>query len=120
MTKWLTMGVSAGITKSEYSGLNTGENALSGNIFSAIRQHPNVPIYDPDDPTGYNIDDVNPDLVGRWNNIQSIGDNLPNIVYVIDHNKYLSKVNRLIGNTYAQITFTPWLNWKTQLSIDQS
>lgn len=120
VTKWLTMGVNLGVTKSEYSGLNTGTNALSGNIFSAIRQHPNVPIYDPDDPTGYNIDDVNPDLVGRWNNIQSIGDNLPNIVYVIDHNKYQSKVNRLIGNTYAQITFTPWLNWKTQLSIDQS
>jgi len=41
-------------------------------------------------------------------------------MYVIDKNKYQSKVNRLIGNTYAQITFTPWLNYKAQLSIDQS
>ncbi len=120
VNKWLTMGVNVGVTKSAYSGLNSGTNALSGNIFSAIRQHPNVPIFDPDDPTGYNIDDVNSDYVGRWNNIFSIGDNLPNIMYVVDHNKYESKVNRIIGNTYAQLTFTPWLNWKTQLSIDQS
>ncbi|MRR20456.1 TonB-dependent receptor [bacterium] len=120
VTKWLNMGVNLGYTKSEYYGLNQGSNALSGNIFSAIRQHPNVPIYDPDDPTGYNIDDVNTDLVGRWNNIQTIGDNLPNIMYVIDHNKYESKVNRLIGNTYLQVNFTPWLNYKAQLSIDQS
>lgn len=120
VAKWLTLGVNVGVTKSAYSGLNTGTNALSGNIFSAIRQHPNVPIYDEDDPTGYNIDDVNPDYVGRWNNIQSIGDNLPNIMYVIDHNKYQSKVNRIIGNTYAQINLAPWLFWKTQLSIDQS
>lgn len=120
VNKWLNMGVNVGITKSAYSGLNTGTNALSGNIFSAIRQHPNVPIFDVDDPTGYNIDDVNADYVGRWNNIFSIGDNLPNIMYVVDHNKYQSKVNRIIGNTYAQIAFTPWLNWKTQLSVDQS
>jgi len=118
VTKWLTMGASAGITRSSYSGLNTGTNALSGNIFSAIRQHPNVPILDPDDPTGYNLDDVNSDLVGRWNNAITIGDNLPNIVYVIDHNKYESRVTRIIANTYAQINFTPWLNWKTQLSAD--
>lgn len=120
VTKWLDMGVNVGLTKSQYSGLNTGTNALSGNIFSAIRQLPNTPIYDKDDPTGYNIDDGNPDYVGRWNNVQSIGDNLPNIVYVIDHNKYQSKVNRIIGNTYAQITFTPWLSYKAQLSVDQS
>jgi TonB-linked SusC/RagA family outer membrane protein len=120
VTKWLDMGVNVGISKSAYSGLNTGTNALSGNIFSAIRQHPNVPIYDEEDPTGYNIDDVNADYVGRWNNIFSIGDNLPNIMYVIDNNKYESKVNRIIGNTYAQVNFTPWLFYKFQLSIDQS
>jgi TonB-linked SusC/RagA family outer membrane protein len=120
VTKWLNMGVNVGITKAFYSGLNTGTNSLSGNIFSAIRQMPNVPIYDTTDPTGYNIDDVNPDYVGRWNNVQSIGDNLPNIMYVIDHNKYESTTNRIIGSTYAQINFTPWLFWKTQLSIDQS
>lgn len=117
---WLTIGTSIGLTQTEYSGLNTGTNALSGNIFSAIRQHPNVPIYNPDHPTGYNIDLTNPDYVGRWNNVESIGDNLPNIVYVIDKNVYTSRVLRTLGNVYAQFKLLPFLNFKTQLGIDGS
>ncbi|NMC40976.1 MAG: TonB-dependent receptor [Bacteroidales bacterium] len=117
---WLTIGTSLGLTQTEYSGLNTGTNALSGNIFSAIRQHPNVPIYNPDHPTGYNIDLINPDYVGRWNNTESIGDNLPNIVYVIDKNVFTSRVLRTLGNIYAQFKILPFLNFKTQLGIDGS
>ena len=119
VTKWLSLGTSVGLTQSEYYGLNTGTNALSGNIFSAIRQHPNVPVYDPSDPTGYNID-TNPDYVGRWNNLQSIGDNLPNIIYVIDHNVFNSRILRTLGNLYAQIKLLPSLSFKTQLGIDGS
>lgn len=118
--KWLNMGVNIGYTKSGYYGLNQGSRSLSGNMFSSVRQHPNVPIYDENDPTGYNIDDVNSDLVGRWNNLEPIGDNLPNIMYVLAHNKLESRVNRLIGNTYLLVSFTPWLNYKVQLSIDQA
>ncbi|MDP2855783.1 MAG: SusC/RagA family TonB-linked outer membrane protein, partial [bacterium] len=119
VTKWLTIGTNIGVTQSEYSGLNTGTNALSGNIFSAIRQHPNVPIMDPSDPTGYNID-TNPDYVGRWNNNESIGDNLPNIVYVIDNNVFYSRILRTIGSVYAQTNILPSLNFKTQIGIDGS
>ncbi len=119
VNKYLSFGTSIGVTQSEYSGLNTGTNSLSGNIFSALRQHPNVPIYNPAHPTGYNID-TNPDYVGRWNNVQSIGDNLPNIVYVIDNNIYYSRILRTIGNIYAQVNIMPSLNFKTQISIDGS
>ncbi|MGQ9621436.1 MAG: SusC/RagA family TonB-linked outer membrane protein, partial [Bacteroidales bacterium] len=118
--KWFTLGTSIGLTQTEYYGLNTGTNALSGNIFSAIRQHPNVPIYNPDHPTGYNIDLINSSWVGRWNNLESIGDNLPNIVYVIDHNVFKSRVLRTIGNVYAQFRILPFLTFKTQLGIDGS
>jgi len=120
VTKWLNMGASIGLTQSEYYGLNTGTNALSGNIFSAIRQQPNVPIYNPNHPTGYNIDLANPDVVGRWNNDQSIGDNLPNIMYVIDNNRFTSRILRTLGNMYAQVKILPSLNFKTQLGIDGS
>ena len=41
--------------KTDYSGINTGTSSLSGNIFNAMRQLPNTPIYDPNNPTGYNI-----------------------------------------------------------------
>jgi hypothetical protein len=34
--------VEALLTKTDYSGLNTGRNSLSGNIFNATRQLPNT------------------------------------------------------------------------------
>lgn len=128
--KWLTIGTNMGVSKSEYFGLNTGANSLSGNIFSAIRQLPNTPVYNPDHPTGYNIDDItypapvsatgDPNLVGRWNNLLSIGDNIPNIRYVIDNNVFKSDVYRIIGNAYVQFNILRTLNFKTQLGVDHS
>ncbi len=119
--KWLTIGTNAAITKTDYSGLNTGTNSLSGNIFSAIRQLPNTPIYDKDDPTGtgYNFED-NTNLVGKWNNFTTIGDNLPNIVYTLNNNVQKSKVFRTIADVYAQVNILPFLNYKLQIGVDQS
>src|SRR5690606_32715016 len=73
--EWLNVGVNAGLTRTEYNGLNTGQNSLSGNIFNATRQHPNVPIYNTDHPSGYNIgyrgedgEWLSENLVGPWDN----------------------------------------------------
>jgi TonB-linked SusC/RagA family outer membrane protein len=128
--KWLSIGTNLGVTRSDYVGLNTGSNSLSGNIFSAIRQLPNTPVYNPDHPTGYNIDNVtypgtppvtgDPNLVGRWNNSISIGDNIPNIRYVIDNNNFTSTVYRILASAYAQFNILPYLNFKTQLGVDNS
>jgi len=118
VTKWLSVGTNLGVTQTEYFGMNTGENSLSGNIFSAIRQLPNTPIYNDNHPTGYNIDFASPGLVGRWNNATTIGDNLPNIVYVLDHNKLNTKLFRTIGNAFANVTLLPSLIFRTQMSID--
>ncbi|MDX9846700.1 MAG: TonB-dependent receptor [Tenuifilaceae bacterium] len=118
VTKWLSIGANLGITQSQYFGMNTGENSLSGNIFSAIRQLPNTPIYNENHPTGYNIDFTSSGLVGRWNNATTIGDNLPNIVYVLDHNRFTTKVFRTIGNAFANVTLLPSLIFRTQLSVD--
>lgn len=125
--EWLSVGVNAGLTRTEYSGLNTGTNSLSGNIFNATRQHPNVPIYNPNHPTGYNIgwqgDDgewLNEDLVGPWDNLALIGDNLPNIMYAIDNNRFTSNINRVISNVYADIKPISSVNFRTQVSVDQA
>jgi len=118
--KWLTIGTSVAITKNDYYGLNTGTNSLSGNIFSAIRQLPNTPIYNIADPTGYNIEAASPNLVGKWNNATTIGDNLPNIVYTLNNNVQTSKVFRTIGDIYAQFNIIPSLNFKTQIGVDNS
>jgi len=119
--KWLTIGTSVAVTKTDYYGLNTGSNSLSGNIFSAIRQLPNTPIYDAADPsgTGYNFED-GANLVGKWNNATTIGDNLPNIVYTLNTNVSTSKVFRTIGDFYMKFNILPSLNFKTQIGIDNS
>jgi TonB-dependent starch-binding outer membrane protein SusC len=119
--KWLTIGTSVAVTKTDYAGLNTGTNSLSGNIFSAIRQLPNTPIYDPTDPsgTGYNFEDGT-NLVGKWNNATTIGDNLPNIIYTLNNNVQTSKIFRTIANVYTQFNILPDLTFKTQASVDNS
>jgi TonB-linked SusC/RagA family outer membrane protein len=135
--KWLTIGTNIGVTRSDYSGLNTGSNSLSGNIWNAIRQLPNTPVYNPNHPTGYNLDDYyingvlsnypapvntggDPNVVGRWNNLEKQSDNATNIRYIIDNNVFSSILYRIIGNAYAQINFMPSLNFRTQVGVDNS
>ncbi|MCB0486275.1 MAG: SusC/RagA family TonB-linked outer membrane protein, partial [Flavobacteriaceae bacterium] len=52
VNKWFKIGGNISLTRTEYRGLNTGTGSLSGNIFNAMRQLPNTPIYDPNHPTG--------------------------------------------------------------------
>ncbi|MHC1704116.1 MAG: SusC/RagA family TonB-linked outer membrane protein [Tenuifilaceae bacterium] len=120
LLKIFTVGANASITRSELFGQNTGANSLSGNIFSAIRQLPNTPVYDPIDATGYNIDDVNTNYAGRWDNVLSIDDNLPNIRYTLDKNVQSSKILRTIASTFAMVQILPELNFKTQISVDNA
>ncbi len=115
---WLTIGLNSSATRSEYFGMNTGNNSLSGNIFSAIRQLPNTSVFDPNDPTGYNIDDINPAIVGRGQNLQGIDDNLPNIRYTLDNNIQSSKIMGVTASAYGLFTIIDGLTLKTQLGAD--
>ena len=115
VNNWLKIGANSNLARTSYSGLNTGENSLSGNVFSAIRQLPNTPVYDDSHPTGYNIEG---NLVGRWNNTATIDDNLTNIRYVLDQNKNNSIVNRATIGTYGTVTLLPSLIFQTNLGVD--
>jgi hypothetical protein len=42
LNKVASFGSSASLTRTDVSGLNTGRNSLSGNMFNAIRQAPNT------------------------------------------------------------------------------
>ncbi|REC63541.1 SusC/RagA family protein [Chryseobacterium pennae] len=117
---WLKIGTNLSFTKTDYVGLNTGSSSLSGNVYNAIKQLPNTPIYNPNHPTGYNIDFQDPRIVGRWQNLLQAGDNITNIMYVLDNNKLQSGVNRLIGSVYADVRLYPFLNYRIQVSADQS
>ena len=117
VNKWLSLGGNIALTRTEYNGLNTGRNSLSGNIFNAIRQLPNTPIYNPNHPTGYNISDDN-NVVGQWDNTDPVGDNISNIAYVLANNKFQSKINRTLVNTFASVKFSKDLTYRFQASVD--
>lgn len=117
VNKWLTIGGSIALTRTEYNGLNTGGNSLSGNIFNATRQLPNTPIFNPNHPSGYNItQDGN--NVGPWDNTSPVGDNISNIAYVLANNKFQSKINRTIVNTFASVQLAKGFNYRFQASAD--
>lgn len=116
--KWLTIGLNSSVSRSEYFGMNTGTNSLSGNIFSAIRQLPNTSVFDASDPTGYNIDEANPAIVGRGKNLQGIDDNLPNIRYTLDNNVQSSKIMGVMASAYGLVTIIDGLTLKTQAGVD--
>jgi TonB-linked SusC/RagA family outer membrane protein len=112
---WLKVGGGLSITRTQYNGLNTGRNSLSGNMFNAIRQLPNTPIYNPAHPTGYNISGAN---VGQWDNTDPVGDNITNIAYVLENNRYYSKVNRTLANAFVSADLLKGLNFRFQASAD--
>jgi TonB-linked SusC/RagA family outer membrane protein len=125
VTNWLNVGTNLGVTKTNYDGLNTGGtsgNAISGNIYGATKMLPNVPIYDPANSTGYNIEfpGAAGQALGRGQNSVPITNGLPNIVYVLDKNKYSSKITRILASAFANAKITSDLNFKVQGSIDNS
>ena len=119
VTKWLTIGANVGVTRTEYNGLNTGGNSLSGNIFNATRQLPNTPILNPNHPTGFNISEDGA-VVGRWDNTDPVGDNISNIGYVLANNKFQSKENRTLVNTFADVNLLKGLTYRFQASADNA
>ena len=117
LNNWLTIGGNIAVTRTEYNGLNTGGNSLSGNIFNTMRQLPNTPIFDANHPTGYNITADNSN-VGKWDNTDPVGDNISNIAYVLSKNKLQSKINRTIAGAFASAKITDDLTYRFQASID--
>lgn len=117
VTKWLSFGGGVNISQTRYDGLNTGTNSLSGNIFNAMRQLPNTPIYDENHSTGYNMT-TNNTVVGQWDNTDPVGDNISNIVFVLDNNKFQSTVKRTMANVYASANIVKGLNYRLQANVD--
>jgi TonB-dependent starch-binding outer membrane protein SusC len=119
INKWITIGGNVSLTRTKYDGLNTGRGSLSGNIFNAIRQLPNTPIFDSSNPSGYNIN-LTTGNVGQGTNLVPVGDNISNIGYVLDKNKFESKINRSIVTTFLSADITKDINYKFQASADNA
>jgi TonB-linked SusC/RagA family outer membrane protein len=114
---WFSAGMKLQATRQLNNNLNTGANSLSGNVLSALRAFPNVPIYDASNPTGYNI---SPDgrSLGKGNNLLDIASNYTNPQYTVDKNIFRADNYRLLSNIYAQVNLMDGLNIRTQYGLD--
>ncbi|OKL39305.1 SusC/RagA family protein [Pontibacter flavimaris] len=116
----INFGLNTGLSYQRNNGVSTGSNSLSGNTFAVIRMLPNVAVYDPNDPTGYNLDDANPAALGRGANLIHINNNTPNIMFSLDNNIRKSTTYRVNGNTFLDFKLVTGLNFRTSLGIDLS
>lgn len=117
LNKFIQVGAKVQVARTVNNGLNTGTNALSGNLSGAARLFPNVPVYDASNATGYNI---SPDgsILGRGANTRNIDNNYTNIRFVTDNNKFNAAATRLLPSAYVAITPIDGLSLRTQLGAD--
>jgi TonB-linked SusC/RagA family outer membrane protein len=118
ITNWLSFGVNSGLSYQQNNGLQTGSNSLSGNTFAVIRMLPNVPVYDPNDPTGFNIDDANEAALGRGNNLALITNNTPNVMFNLANNINRATTYRANGNAFIDMKLVDNLRFRTLLGAD--
>lgn len=110
----LSLGGSMAVNYNRNNGLNTGNNALSGNVGGAIRLPSNVPAKNPDGT--WNITSTN--RLGQGPNDQTVDDNYTNLQYVLEHNVFSTQALNLNGLAYAKLKIIQGLNFTTQLGIN--
>lgn len=115
--KFISVGTKMQVTRTENTGLNSGSNALSGNLTNAARLFPNVPIFNANHPTGYNI---SPDgaVLGQGSNLRAIDNNYTNIQFALDNNRFGANIGRVLSTTYLQITPFEGFTLKSMIGID--
>ena len=103
VNKYITLGMKLQAARTLNNGLNSGTNALSGNVTSAARLFPNVSVYDANNPTGYNI---SPDgaVLGNGPNLRGIDNNYTNTRFTIDKNIFRAATNRILSNGTYRLT----------------
>ena len=116
ISKWFSVGMNLGLTRTENLGLNTGRNGLSGNVTNALSVFPNIPARN-SDGSPY-ISTASPALIGRGSNLQNIAFNYPNVLFAIENNKYSAINYRILGNIFAEATPLEGLRLRTQYSTD--
>ena len=120
LNNYAAFGISLNASYQKNTGQIKGTNSLSDNMFAGTRMLPNVPIYNENDPTGYNIDAGDRKSLGRGANTRVIESSIPNIIWVLNNNKNYNDSWRLLPTAYLDIKPTSWLSFRTQLGADLS
>ena len=119
-TDYLKLGFDVQASNNKINGLMDKSNSLSGVGYGAIHMIPNVPIYDENDPTGYNVDNANRKALGRGGNAALIDNQIPNVMWVLDNNVNRTENTRALGNVFAEFTLMKGLTLRTQGGLNIS
>lgn len=111
----LTIGTNLSAAYNINNGLNTGNNALSGNIGGAIRAFPNVAPKNADGSWNLSADDAR---LGKGPNLREIDDNYTNQAFVLENNILRAQGLNLTGNAFAKVKIIEGLNATTQIGIN--
>ena len=111
---WLRVGMTLGLTRTQTLGLNTGVNALSGNVTNALSLFPNVPARNPDGSAYVNAAGI----LGQGGNAASIAFNYPNIVFPLENNINRSIGYRVLGSGYLEVEPVKNIKVRSQLGTD--
>jgi TonB-linked SusC/RagA family outer membrane protein len=112
---FLTIGFTSSISYIANDGLNTGTNALSGDVTNALFAFPNVPVFNPDG--SYNISPSGA-VLGQGANLRQIDNNYTNIKYVLDHNLNNNQNLTITGTSYIDAKIINGLNVRSQIGIN--
>ena len=111
---WMRVGMTLGLTRTQILGLNTGTNALSGNVTNALSLFPNVPARNPDGSAYSNAAGI----LGQGANASSIAFNYPNIVFPLENNINRGVSYRILGSGYLEVEPVKNVKVRTQLGTD--
>lgn len=115
---YVSLGFSLNASNQNNSGPTKGTNSISDNMYASSRMLPNVAVYNPDDPTGYNIHPTDRKSLGQGANLRTIENTIPNIVWVLKNNKQENTSWRLLPTANIDIKPFSWLTFRSLIGAD--
>ena len=115
---YVTAGFSLNASNQVNTGPVKGTNSISDNMYASSRMLPNVAVYNPDDPTGFNIEASDRKSLGKGANLRTIENTIPNIVWVLKNNRQNNNSYRLLPTANIDIRPTNWLMFRSLVGAD--
>jgi TonB-linked SusC/RagA family outer membrane protein len=115
---YVTAGFSLNASSQSNTGPVKGTNSLSDNMYSSSRMLPNVAVYNPDDPTGFNIDANDRKSLGKGANQRTIENTIPNAVWTLKNNRQANTSYRLLPTANIDIRPVSWLMFRSLVGAD--
>lgn len=117
---YVSIGFSLNASSQDNSGPTKGTNSLSDNMYASSKMLPNVAVYNPADPTGFNIEPTDRKSLGQGANLRTIENTIPNIVWVLKNNKQENTSWRLLPTANLDIRPFKWLTYRMLVGADVS